>query len=640
MPGSSRVCRCVRAPRRPRAGRARGPERAHLWSILRVVARKPSSGTRARTPRAQAPKPRAAAAKPAPKRAGAATTKRAAARAKPAAARSGTKRTAQRGADVLVAQLESLGVEVAFGIPGVHNLAIFDALRRSRVRTVLVRHEQSAVYAADGYARATGRLAAAITTTGPGAANAAAAMGEARASRSPVLHISTQIETRLLAGRGGKWSLHESPTQREMMDAVSVWSGQVARADAIPTMLQRAAHEAFAGRRGPVFVEIPHDLLDAPVTWSARPPMPVRAPGVDERQLERAADVLRDAKRPAIWAGGGAVSAGAHEAIAKLAEALDAPVVTTYAGKGVLPREHPLLAGFPPHQPEITKLLAQSDALVVIGSDLDGMNTEGWRIPLPRPRVAINTMVEDARRNYAADVVIEADAAAALDALLPLVPPRKAATAARRVAAAREKADASLRASKEFAAPYAFVRALEDIVPARTVVACDMAIAGYWTAAYYRPRAPRELLYPLGWGTLGFALPAAVGAATSGVRALAVCGDAGALFAIGELATAAQENLPLAVLVVNDEGYGMLRYDERERFKTEFASDVRAPDFVALAKSFGIGARRATENDVGTALKWALGRTGPALVELRARWAPPLTTSPRWPLKGKAEARP
>jgi len=564
--------------------------------------------------------------------------------ASPAAAGARSRRspgkTGTSGATALVEQLEALGVDRAFGIPGVHNLAIFDALRRSSIRTILVRHEQTAVFAADGFARATGRVAAAITTTGPGAANTAAAMGEARASRSPVLHISTQIETRLLLGRGGKWSLHESATQRELMEAVSVWSAHVARADAIPSMVHRAATEAFTGRRGPAFVEIPHDLLDADVRWEARAPLPTRRRSVDERQLARAAEALAGARKPMIWVGGGAIASGAGDAVAALAEALDAAVVTTYGGKGILPREHPLLVGFPPHQPEVGKLLAAADALVVIGSDLDGMNTQGWRMPLPRPRIMINTVADDARRNYAGDVVVEADAREALEALLPMLQSRASGATAKRLTTMRAKTDAVLRAHKEFGVPYAFARGLEEVVPADAIVVCDMAVAGYWVGAYFRPSAALSFAYPLGWGTLGFALPAAIGAAATGRRTLAIAGDAGALFAIGELATAAQEELPLVLLVVNDEGYGMLRFDERERFGAEFASDLRTPDFVALARSFGLTAKRATEADVHAQLRAAFKRKGPSVIELHARWAPPLTTSPRWPLKGKPEARP
>lgn len=557
--------------------------------------------------------------------------------AKPAARKS--TEPSQTGASALTQQLEALGVEVVFGIPGVHNLAIFDALERSPIRTIVVRHEQTAVYAADGYARATGRLGVAVTTTGPGAANTAAAMGEAHASRSPVLHISTQSESRLLEGRSGRFSLHESPHQRELMDAVARWSASASAAEAIPTLVLRGAREAFTGRRGPAFLEIPHDFLSAPVRWRAQPPLKERGLLPEPVAVERALRVLQNAKRPVIWAGGGAVSAGAADLLTKVAETLDAPVVTTYAGKGLLARDHPLLVGFPPHQPEVTKLIQSADAILIVGSDLDGMNTQGWRIPLPRPRVSINTVAEDARRNYASDVVVEADAREALEAILPALSARKA-NGARRVAEARKAADAALKEDKEFAEPYRFVQAISAAVPDGAVVVADMAVAGYWLGGYYTAPQVRSFEYPLGWGTLGFGLPAAVGAAASGRRTLAVVGDAGLLFAVGDLATAVQEKLPLTVLVVNDDGYGMLRFDEEERFKRTFAADLETPDFVKLAEAFGVKARAAKPKDVGDALSWAFKQKGPALIEVRARFAPPLTTSPRWPLKGKKEARP
>jgi thiamine pyrophosphate-dependent acetolactate synthase large subunit-like protein len=567
-------------------------------------------------------------------------SKSAAARPKTRARVSGTDRPPATGAEALVAQLEALGVEVVFGIPGVHNLAIFDALDRSKIRTILVRHEQTCVFAADGYARATGRLGVAVTTTGPGAANTAAAMGEARASRSPVLHISTQSESRIFEGRGGRFSLHESPHQREMMDALARWSGTVANPDAIPTMALRGAHEAFAGRRGPAFLEIPHDHLAAPVHWGAQKPPRERGLPPEPAQIERAVKVLSSAEQPVIWAGGGAVSSGAGEVLTKVAEALDAPVVATFAGKGLLPGEHPLAVGFPPHQPQVTELLESSDAILIVGSDLDGMNTQGWRIPLPRPRVGINTVAQDCRRNYACNVVVEADAREALEAVLPSLTTRKGGAGARRVARVRKAADAMLRKSKEFSEPYGFTRAVSAALPPDAFVVADMAIPGYWMAAYYTPSEPRTFAYPLGWGTLGFALPASIGAAAAGRRTLVVTGDAGLMYAPGELATAVQEKLPITVLVVNDEGYGMLRFDEQERFGRAFSTDLVVPDFVALARSFNVVAKRTTMKELEAALRLAFKRSDPSLIELPARFAPPLTTSPRWPLKGRKEARP
>ncbi|MFP5225734.1 MAG: thiamine pyrophosphate-binding protein [Actinomycetota bacterium] len=548
------------------------------------------------------------------------------------------------GADGLVQQLEALGVTVVFGIPGVHNLAIFEALEDSPIRVILVRHEQTAVYAADGFARATGSLGVAITTTGPGAANTAAAMGEARASRSPVLHISTQVATTVLSGSSGVGALHESPDQRELMSSVATWTARAMTASAIPQLLAKAAAEAFAMRRGPVFLEIPFDLLSEPCGSRPSGDRGAGRLAPDTRALSRASRRLRNAKRPIVWAGGGAVSSGAAPQVQALAEALDAPIVTTFAGRGIVPSSHPLVVGFPPHQRSVTKLIENSDATVLLGTDLDGMNTMGWRIAFPRPRVSINLVPQDARRNYASDVVIEADVAAALDALIPMLPRRSAGKGstpgAKRARAAATSASRSLAASKKLSPGAGFARAVREALPPDAVVVCDMAIAGYWVAGYMSAEAPRSLQYPMGWGTLGFALPAAVGAGVAGRSTLVVTGDAGLMFGVGELATLAQERLPVTVLVVNDAGYGMLRYDEEERYGRTFADRLEVPDLVALAGSFGLPAKRITAKGLAAGIRWGLKQQGPSLIELRTRFDPPPTTSPAWHRKGAKEARP
>lgn len=543
-------------------------------------------------------------------------------------------------ADAIVAQLEAIGVEVIFGIPGVHNLALFDALSRSsQIRTIVVRHEQTAGYAADGYARATGKLGVCVTTTGPGAANAAAAMGEARMARSPVLHISTQLDTRSLEGRSGRFQLHESPDQLEMMRAVTRWSGRIQREDAAGQMVFRAAREAFNGRRGPVFLEVPFDLLssevrdDSPRTGALFRPLPPN-PG----PIVRAADRLQRAKAPIVWAGGGAVSSGASEELVAIAEMLDAPVITTFAGKGIIPPKHPLAVNLPPHQPEVTKLIQQSDAVLIVGSDLDGMSTQGWRLPLPRPRVGINIVGEDARRNYACDVLIESDAKLALASMYEeMTPADRKGT--RRVAEVR-KATTALRKAKESKDPLLFVERLRESIGDDAFVCADMAVAGYWTAAYMTMPHPRSFAYPLGWGTLGFALPAAIGPAAAGRRTVVVAGDGGFLFAPGELATMVQEKLPVTVVIVDDGGYGMLRFDQSERFGSLFAVDLDTPDFVKLAGSFGVKAKACTLATLEKTIEWSLGVKGPSLIHLPAAWTPPVSTSPRWPLKDRPEARP
>src|SRR5437763_16969011 len=281
------------------------------------------------------------------------------------------------------------------------------------------------------------------------------------------------------------------------MDAVARWSATVSTGEAIPTLVLRGAREAFAGRRGPAFLEIPHDFLSAPVRWRAQAPLKERGLPPEPVAVERALRVLQNAKRPVIWAGGGAVSGGAADLLARVADTLDAPAVTTSAAKGLLEPDHPLLVGFRPHQPEVTKLLSSADTILIVGSDLDGMNTQGWRIPLPRPRVSINTVAEDARRNYASDVVVEADARAALEAILPALSARKA-NGERRVADVRKAADKALRGEKEFAEPYRFMQAISAAVPSDAVVVADMAVAGYWLGAYYVAPQVRAFQSPLG----------------------------------------------------------------------------------------------------------------------------------------------
>ncbi|MGH2793004.1 MAG: thiamine pyrophosphate-binding protein [Actinomycetota bacterium] len=548
---------------------------------------------------------------------------------------------AHTGADAAIEQLEALGVEVVFGIPGVHNLALFDALRRSSIRTIVVRHEQTAGYAADGYARATGKLGVCVTTTGPGAANAAAAMGEALASRSPVLHISTQVPSAQLAGKSGRFSLHESPHQVELMAAVCVWSARVVKPEAIASMIAHGANAALGGRRGPAFVEIPFDLLDAKVGKTRRAvPAPFRPPTPTANEIARAAKLLDKATQPVIWAGGGVISSEASEELVAIAEALDAPVVTTFAGKGAIPSGHPLAVALPPHEPAVTRLLGSSDALLAVGTDFDGMNTQGWRLALPRPRVVINIENEDLRRNYAADVAIESDARAALKALEKALEERKPGDGAKRVSRVRAGVLRGLRKGAQSRQPFAFVERLREAVPDDAVVVADMAIPGYWTAAYLPAEEPRTFAYPLGWGTLGFALPASVGVAAAGRRAVVVCGDGGFAFAPGELATIVQESLDVVIVLVNDGGYGMLRFDEEERFGETFAVDLATPDFAALARSYGLRARKSTPAALDRDLLWALRGSGPSLLQIEAAWAPPITTSPRWPLKGKPEARP
>jgi acetolactate synthase-1/2/3 large subunit len=529
------------------------------------------------------------------------------------------------GAQVLVAGLEAAGVDVVFGLPGVHNLAAWEALRESPIRLVGVRHEQAAVYAADGYARATGRLGVALVTTGPGAANTLGACGEAWASRSPVLVIATDIPTSLRVRGVHRGVLHECTDQPGMFAPVTKARFTPATFAELAPAAFAAPEAALAAPARPVYLEIPTDLLSAS---GEEPALSRRAPGPGTADVEPALDLLQDARRPLVWAGGGTVAAGAGEHVTRLAECLGAPLLTTYTAAGV-GAGHALHPGLPPHVPEIGALWDEADLVLAVGSDLDGMMTQNWRMPAPARLVAVNVDDADAAKNYAPDVILAGDAREACGALLAEL--RGSREPWCDVAAVRERALARLR--EEFPDELGFVDAFAAGAGDDAVVLCDMCIAGYWLGGFRAVAAPRRLAYPLGWGTLGCAFPQSLGAALADAGpVVSVSGDGGFLFACGELATAAQERLPLTAVIVDDGGYGMLRFDQRRVGNAPFGVDLVTPDFAALAASFGVRADAVDGlgEDFSAALADHVADPAPSVLVARAALEPPPTTSPRW----------
>jgi acetolactate synthase-1/2/3 large subunit len=536
------------------------------------------------------------------------------------------------GARAVVAALEDAGVSVAFGLPGVHNLPLWRELNGSPIRLVGVRHEQTAAYAADGYARASGRLGVALTTTGPGAANTLAAVGEAWASRQPILVIATDIPS--TARRPGVWRgvLHEATDQAAMFMPVVKEAIRVHSADEIGRAVARAARTALEPPARPVYVEIPTDLLSAessqvsdPPEWSAP-----RAPAGD--QLERAVGLMERARRPLVWAGGGALQSGAGEAVARLAERLVAPVILTFSARGLLPPGHPCLVEASPHVPEVGALWDDADLVVGLGTDFDGMMTQAWRQPQPPHVVAVNVDPGDASKNYRPDVVVEADVGVAADALAGRLGERGGLDSLERRLRDLNRSVRERIAAEEPEAS-GFLAALEAALPDDAVVVCDMCIPGYWLGGFHRTCAPRKLSYPLGWGTLGCAFPQGLGAALADAGpAVSISGDGGFLYACGELAAAKQEAIPLTAVIVDDGGYGMIRYDQDLHGDPREGVDLVSPDFVALAASFGI---RADSVDglgehFGVALKGHVALREPTLLVARAALGPPPNVSPRW----------
>jgi acetolactate synthase-1/2/3 large subunit len=531
-----------------------------------------------------------------------------------------------KGAQLVVDVLQDNGVELCFGLPGVHNLKLWEALRDSPIRLVGVRHEQAAAYAADGYARATGKLGVALTTTGPGAANTLGAVGEAWAARSPILVIATDIPSTLRRPDTYRGVLHETTDQAAMFAPVVKAAHRALSAGDVAAAAAAALHDATAAPHRPVYLEVATDLLAADVPGGdaerdGEPPPDVA--------LDDAAERLAAAERPLIWAGTGARDAAAE--VTRLAERLAAPVMTTYGAAGLLPPSHPCLVGMPAHVEPAGALWDDADLVLAIGSDLDGVQTQNFAMPQPPALVAVNLDPEDAAKNYRVDLMLEGDAA------------QVSAGLAERLDGATDLADISDRLHGVRAAACSsldgralrFLDAIHFALPDESVLVADMCIPGYWLAGFHTPAAPRRLQIPLGWGTLGYAFPAAMGAALAGAGpAVAVVGDGGFLFACGELATIAQERIPLTTVIVDDGGYGMLRYDQDVHGDERYGVDLHTPDFAAMAAAFGIPAETVDglEDEFGEALARHVLQDEPSVLVARTPepLVPPPNTSPNW----------
>jgi thiamine pyrophosphate-dependent acetolactate synthase large subunit-like protein len=547
----------------------------------------------------------------------------------------GTASSRAIGGGSVVSSLEQLGVELVFGLPGVHNLPIWKALSDSPIRLIGVRHEQTAVYAADGYARATGRLGVAVVTTGPGAANTLGATGEAMAAGSPVLVIATDIATTLRREGVYRGTLHETRDQTAMFVPVTKAAQSLLDAEQIAGGVLESGARALTAPTGPVYLGVPTDLLSKQVSEREGPsvtPAPEAGPLVSPAALEKACELLAQAAHPVIWAGGGALRAGAGPLVGELAVKLTAPVLTTFMARGLLPPDHPCAVAGPAHAPEVGALWDEADLVLSIGSDLDGTNTQNWQMPAPPTLIAINIDEADASKSYPVDLTLLGDARAVLEQLVPRVSPRDGMDALEERLSAIGGAVASwVNEDDEQAA--GLLRIVHRALTPDTVLVTDMCIPGYWLAGYWQAPRPRKLGYPLGWGTLGFGFPASLGAALAGAGpTLCICGDGGFMYACGELATVVQEHIPLTVVVVDDGGYGMLRFDQELAGEEPFGVDLVTPDFVALAASFGLPATvvEGFGPEFERALCASLAGGEPNMIVVRASLKPPPTTSPRW----------
>ncbi|MFF0536803.1 thiamine pyrophosphate-binding protein [Streptomyces coelicoflavus] len=526
----------------------------------------------------------------------------------------------RNGGDLVLETLAGLGATTVFGLPGQHALGMFDALRRSDLRYVGLRVENNAGFAADAYGRITGEAAPLLLSTGPGALTSLAALQEARAASAPVLAISSQVPTAGLGG-GRHGYLHELPDQAASFRGVVKSVHTVRTQSQIPSAIAEAWTSALTVPHGPVWVEIPQDVLLAPT------PIPVVTGGdtFPEELPPRpeltavAADLLARAERPAIIAGGGVVRADASKKLRQLAERLRAPVVTTFGGKGAFPWTHPLSLQSWLEDRHTTDFLEDADVLLVIGSGL-GELSSNYHTFKPRGRVIqIEADLGKLESNHPA-LGIHADARLALQALLETVEePRTDPTAPERVREVLDRVRARI-ASQELTLEQDVLAAVRKALPSRAPSFWDMTILAYWAWSAFDPGAPNTMHSAQGAGGLGYAFPAALGAAAADPTqpVLAVSGDGGALYSVAELATARQYDLNVTWLIVDDGGYGILREYMTDAFGEPTATELTRPDYVALAESFGVPGVRTSPETLAADLAKALAAPGPSVVVLPA----------------------
>lgn len=516
----------------------------------------------------------------------------------------------------LVDLLAARGVEVVFGIPGVHTVELYRGLASSNIRHVTPRHEGSAGFMADGYARVAGKPGVCFLITGPGLTNAITAMGQARADSIPMLVISGVNRRATLGHEAGH--LHELPDQAGMMRTVALFTHTLLNGADLPAVLDRAFAAMLSARPGPVHIEVPIDVMSEVVELPAYHPRPVTPREPAAAEIEAAVALATPARAPLILAGGGAKDADA--ALRALAERLDAPVVTTVNGRGLM-AGHPLAVPASPSLSAVRDLIAGSDLVIAVGTQIGPTDYDMYvdgKMPEMARLIRIDVDALQATRGAVAEVVILADAGKALEALTARLGPARKGGGAARAEAARKAAFDGL--GPKMQGEIDVIRTITSTLPGVTIVgdSTQLVYAGNLFAEIDRPGAWFNAA--TGFGSLGYGPSAAIGAALADPESrpvVCLVGDGGFQFCLSDIGAAVDEKAPVIFLVWNNRGYGEIESYMVENRITPVGVRPSAPDFVAVARAYGMPAE-ALEGVAG--LKAALQRAAaamPSLIEVR-----------------------
>ena len=525
------------------------------------------------------------------------------------------------GGEAVVRSLVANQVDTLFGMPGVHNLAVYDALLDTNIRHIVARHEQGAAFMADGYARASGKIGVCLVTSGPALLNTATPLGTSYCDSIPVLVVASQIPSAAIGKEKGY--IHECRDQLGCVRPVASWCKRAEDVASIPRVMDEAFTRLRSGRPRPVVVEIPCDILDgcAEVSFStaARPTVRTKS---QQREIANAVRLLQEARRPVILAGGGLITSGGSGPLRLLAERLDAPVFTTVLGKGAIPEDHPLAAGSCAIHSLARDYVAGCDVMLAVGTRFTDEETVGFTMQFPANLIHLDVDAEEIGRNYPASVGIVGDALDLLERINEQLDAKgflHGKSRAREVAQLRA---AIVEDCRQLApSGVELVETLQTTLPREAIVVSDLALAAYWCRRLLDTYHPRSYLYPWGFCTLGYGVPAAIGAkvARPDLPVVLLSGDGGFMFNCQELAVAAQFEIPLVLLIFNNGGFGVMKPQQQQRYGRTLAVDLVNPDFPLLARSFGLEARRlATIAELGPALGEAIDSERGWLIEVTA----------------------
>jgi acetolactate synthase-1/2/3 large subunit len=523
------------------------------------------------------------------------------------------KMTLSSGGEAIVSGLVAHGVDTVFGLPGAQIYGLFDAFHQAQLKVIGARHEQACGYMAYGYARSTGRPGVFSVVPGPGVLNAGAALLTAFGSNEPVLCLTGQVPTEFLGkGRG---HLHEMPDQLATLRSFVKWADRIEYPGAAPALVSRAFQEMLSGRRGPVALEMPWDVFTQRAETARSKPFDLfPAPLPDSERVRAAADLIADSKTPMIFVGSGAIHA--REELLELAELIDAPVVAFRSGRGIVSNAHELgltmAAAY--------KLWPQTDLMIGIGTRMELPTMFRWPFrPDGLKSVRIDIDPSEMRR-YTPDAAVISDAKAGTSELLAAIRKNGYTKTRGRRAAIADASATALKEIQQVQPQMAYLNILREVLPHDAIVTDELSQVGFASWYGFPVYEPRTFITSGYQGTLGSGFPTALGAkvAHPDRPVVAITGDGGFMFGVQELATAVQFNIGVVVLVFNNNAYGNVRRDQRERFDGRVvASDLVNPDFVKLAESFGVAAARVTSPEgFRPALEKAMAHGGPYLIEI------------------------